>query len=475
MLNYKNVLKMHVGNSIKLSMLLALAMSFQTNASAADWLMLQGTQPETVAPAGVVVPYRSLIPKVWGFLQVNYKQDLGTVAVNSAGKNQTPFSLLQPDLNDQSGFNVFRARLAARGMADDENMVDYFVMTDFGNNGIGNPNGKKEVGTYLSDASITLKYIPGAKIRAGMFKTPGSEEGLTSVYYTPYLEFTNFTDAQILERTIKKVGAAETNGAAGGATTTHYTGVASDAVGAFRDVGLEVFDTLPIAQDWTFSYAYMVGNGSGVSLSQSSDQQTHYGYLALEKNFGGGNGYFTNAMKFYVWGQNGKRTLLSDIDGTGAGTTYAEKKYDRNRYGVGVSYYNHGLRVEGEYEKAEGMIFTGAIDSNADPVLEDWGLQYATDKSNKANGGYLNLQYEIVPQKFELLARYDWMNRLTNDVKGERDFQTTTVGFSYRFKESTRLDFNYMFRDAKAPGNAAAQTVLDNMGDRFGIQLTAGF
>ncbi len=479
MKNCINIHNKYVKQAIKLSLLASMTMSFQTNVTAADWLMLQAVEPETIAPQGVVVPNRNKVPKVWGFLQLNYKKDLGTVAVGTSGPsrglNTTPFSLLQPDLSDQSGFNVFRARLGMRGMADDDNLVDYFILTDFGNNGVGNPNGKKEVGTYLTDASITLKHIPGAKIRAGMFKTPGSEEGLAAVYYYPYLEFTNFTDAQLLERTVKKVGAATNVAADNGTTITHYTGVASDAVGAFRDVGAEVFDTFNIAKDWTFSYAYMVGNGTGTSFSQSSDQQTNYGYLAVENIFGGGKGYYTNAMKFYAWGQKGKRTLLSDIDGVGAGTTYAEKTYERNRYGVGVSYFNNGLRAEAEYSKANGMIFTGAKDTNADPVLEDWGLQYAVDKSNKADGGYLNLQYEIIPQKVEILGRYDWMNRLTNDVKNEVDFTTTTVGISYRFKEATRIDFNYMFRDAKAPGNTATQAVLDNTGDRFGIQLTAGF
>jgi hypothetical protein len=147
------------------------------NANAANWLMLQGTQPDTVAPKGVKVPYRSKVPKVWGFIQTNYKQDLGDVFVAPDGKNKTPFSYLNPNLEDQSGFNVFRARLALRGMADNENKVNYFFMTEFGNNGVNDLAGHREVATYFTDASVTLKHIPGAKLRAGMFKTPGSERG----------------------------------------------------------------------------------------------------------------------------------------------------------------------------------------------------------------------------------------------------------------------------------------------------------
>ena len=450
-------------------------MSFPTSAGAADWLSLQAMEPDYVAPQGVLVPNRNKVPKLWGFAQFNYRNDTGNVVVNGAGANVTPFSLLQPDLTDTSGFNLFRARLGVRGMADDDNLVDYFILTEFGNSGVSNPNGKKEVGSYLTDASITLRHIPGANIRAGIFKTPGSEEGLGSVYYYPYVEFSSFTDGQLLERTVRKVGTAATGTATGtGLGIVHYTGAASDAVGAFRDTGIEVFDTFNIDKDWAFSYAYMLGNGSGISQSSSNTNQTQYGYLALEKKFGGGKGYMTNAMKFYVWGQDGKRSLISDDNNASTNNT-AKLKFDRERYGVGATYFNNGLRLEAEYAKAKGMIFTGATDVSSDPGIDDWSLTHAVGKENKADGGYINAQYYVVPDKFELIARYDWMNRLTNSATGRRDLETTTVGFSYHFKEATRLDFNYAFKDAKAPGNATAQRILDNTGDRISLQLTAGF
>lgn len=453
----------------KLASLAVLALTTQVDA--ADWLMLQGSQPEFVAPKGVIVPYRSHKPKVWGFVQANYRQDYGKILVptagGNAGKNLTPFSLLNPDLQDQSGFNVFRARIALRGMADNENKVNYFVMTEFGNNGINNLAGHSNVATYFSDASVTLKYIPYAKVRVGKFKFPGSEEGLQAVFVSPYVSFTTMSNQQLLERKIKNVGAAQTGGAAGGASTVHYTSTSIDQpIGAYRDTGVQIFDTVKVKNDWAVTYAYMYGNGTGISNSNSNDNRTHYGYLALEKTYGG-RGYFTRCMKFYVWGQTGKRVLLSN------NTTSIEA--NRKRYGLGMTYYNHGIRFEAEYIKAKGMIFTGAKDTDTNPVVNDWQFQYAVGDENEADGGYVNLQYEIVPKKIEVFGRYDYSNRLTNDTKGERDFTTTTLGASYRFKGATRLDVNYAFRDAKAPGNANAQKVLDNFGNRLEIQVTAAF
>jgi len=437
---------------------------------AANWLMLQGVQPETVAPKGVIVPYRRMTPKIWGFTQINYKKDYSTVAVNPTGHTTTPFSLLNPDLKGQSGFNVFRTRLALRGMADKDNLVDYFFMTEFGNNGINNLGGHRDVATYFSDASVTLKHIPGAKVRVGMFKTPSSEEGMQAVFVSPYIEFTNISNQQMLERKVTNVGAAQTGKQAGGAKTIHYTGTPDQPIGAYRDSGIQIFDTFDVAKNLTLSYAYMYGNGAGISLNSSDKQKTNYGYLALEYNFGAGRGYYTESMKFFVWANSGKRYMMSAGD-----TGVTEVGANRERSGLGMTYYHDGIRFEAEYMKAAGMIYTGAKDTDPDPQVQNWDFQFAADDANKADGGYVNLQYEIFPKKFEVFARYDYLNRLTNDSAGERDFKTTTLGCSYRFKGATRIDFNYLIRDAEAPSNANAQKVLDNMGNRLAIQVTAAF
>ena len=105
----------------------------------------------------------------------------------------------------------------------------------------------------------------------------------------------------------------------------------------------------------------------------------------------------------------------------------------------------------------------------------NWEYQIAADKNNEADGGYVNVQYYVVPKKWELLARYDYLNRLTNSTTGKREFKTTTLGFSYHFKGPTRIDVNYALRDADAPGNPKAQKVLDNIGNLLSVQATLKF
>ena len=180
--------------------------------------------------------------------------------------------------------------------------------------------------------------------------------------------------------------------------------------------------------------------------------------IFLEK----GKGYYTESFKGFAWYQNGKRQLNN-------------QDYTRERYGLGVNYFHNGLRVGAEYIKAKGMIYNGAKDIDPSAYSGDWDYQIAADKSNEADGGYINAAYFFIPKKWEAMVRYDYLDRLTNSAPNERKFKTTTLGLSYHFKGPTRIDVNYAFRSVDAPNNAKAQKVLDNMGNLLSIQATYKF
>src|SRR4030065_441623 len=97
-------------------------------ADAANWLMLQGTEPAGTAARAYV----------WGFLQLDYQAD--TSEPNATG-GYIPPKLLGPDLNTQHAFNVSRARIGVRGAPiplDDK--VNYFILLAGGNNRIISTN-----------------------------------------------------------------------------------------------------------------------------------------------------------------------------------------------------------------------------------------------------------------------------------------------------------------------------------------------
>lgn len=424
---------------------------------AADWLSFAGLEPSFIIKDGEKVENHNNTPHFWGFIQVGYQKDYGDIFIPStgtkAGLNLTPFSMLPPSLDNQSGFEVNRARLAVRGMFDKENTINYFFMTEFGEDGITKPAGHAS-NNYLTDASITYRGISYFNIRLGQFKYPGSEEGLRAVFTSTYRNFTTAGSQLLLERFLPN-NAKEINPGI-------FQAAPEQSVGAYRDRGVELFHTAKIADKTTLTWAAMVGSGTGMSSTNASGAPTYYGYLAAEYLFGKGKAYYTQSLKGFAWYQNGKRQLNNE-------------DYTRERYGVGFNYFKDGLRIGAEYIKAKGMIYTGAKDADNDPYGVNWQYQIAADEANEADGGYVNLQYFFVPKKWEAMVRYDYLNRLTNSTVDERKFKTTTIGLSYHFKGPTRIDVNYAFRDADAPGNAKAQKVLDNTGNLLSIQATLKF
>ncbi len=142
---------------------------------------------------------------------------------------------------------------------------------------------------------------------------------------------------------------------------------------------------------------------------------------------------------------------------------------------IKVHEIQYTLRLGPEYIKAKCMIFNGAKDMDINPDNNSWGYEIAAGKNNIADGSYVNAQYFVFAKRLEVIARYDWLNCLTNSEKGERVFKTTTIGLSYHFKGATRIDLNYSFRDSKASGNDNAQKVLNNTGNILSVQATVKF
>ncbi len=424
---------------------------------ASDWLMIQGTEPKTIMKDGVKINNSLSTPQLWGFAQVKYEKNYSDI-VEAAGINKTAFAYVKPSLQKQSQLQLFRARLGLRGVLDDENKINYFLLTDFGENGISNPAGHRQH-TYLTDASMTLRHIPYANIRFGMFKYPGSEEGFQARFVSPFIIFTQMSEFLLLEK-IPETNKADVN------TNGTFVGRPDHSVSAYRDTGIEVFDRLKLKDDWTLSYALMIGNGSGIKWeNRNSGHYTGYGYLALENSFGKGKGYYHEDFKTYVWYQEGKRRLNANNE---------SNLYDRIRYGTGLRYFKDGLRLEAEYAGAEGMIFTGPKDADPTAGYENWHLSMEAGKNNRAYGYYLAAAYEVYP-KIETMIRYDELNNMTNSVTKERIFKTTTLGLTYHFKGPTRVDLNYLIKDAKAPGSSAAQNILNNMGNAITLQYTYKF
>jgi hypothetical protein len=461
-----------------------------SSAQAANWLMLQGTEPVDAAKR----------VNVWGFIQAQYQKDYSDACktncnppANTLTDVYIPPKLVGPDLTSQDQFNVNRARLGARGTGLPlDSKVNYFLLAEFGNNAITNAGNDF---AHLTDASITLNHIKGARVRVGLFKYPGAEEGLQAIHVFDYINFTEVTNQMLLERfpnptftnNVPPVS-IPVNTSNGGLNQFN------DPVGAFRDTGIQVFDTFNVS-DWEHSYAVMYGNGNGLNMSDPDDEKDLYLYWSSEKVFGG-KGPRREGLKFFIWSQDGKRLLDQTND-----AVFNPVKHDRKRKGLGVKYLKKPFRFTAEYMDGEGMIFVGPDKATFDQngVVDNTpggtgtcpgstntvSCQAANGADSEASGYYLDFGWYIANSKWELDLRYDVYNRLEGDPgqsvgpnagkSFESEWVTWTLGVQYHFNRKTRMTLNYAMRDVETPAfttGAGPNGNMDGIGDRASIQVT---
>lgn len=418
---------------------------------AANWLMLQGTEPTG----------QSERAKIWGFIQPEYQSTDGAKLKAGPWSGQDAvFNQIAPDLKTDSQFSIRRARIGVRGTGFPlDSKVNYFLLAEFGNNGITRAGGQNGA-VKITDASITLNHVKGARLRVGQFKTPGAEEGLQAIHVFDYVNFTNVTNGLLLERYFDGDGSdpQSANGPNG-------------SVGAFRDIGIQVFDTFKVGT-WEHSYAIMYGNGNGIARGDNDDNKDTHLYLSTEWVFGGKGGR-REGWKIFIWNQDGERTLTK-ADANGEGT------YDRTRRGLGTTFRKGNYRAAFEYITADGMIFNGT-DGGALPGARNntdtATASFNVETKGEADGWYAHFGYAVLPS-LELDIRYDIYNRMTDVSAKERQFDTTTLGAQYFFNKKTRATLNYEIRNAEAPnaaGSAAPNQILDSLDDRVSLQLIAIF
>lgn len=428
---------------------LVLAALGTTPGQAANWLALQGTEPPN---ADRVKPF--------GFIQPEYQYTEGTdLEAGPFVGSPAAANLIGPDQDSSSMFTLRRARLGVRGVPlPEDDKLNYFLLLEAGNNGITH-NGAGSV--RISDASVTLNHVKWVRLRIGQFKYPGSEEGLMSIQAFNYINYTNVTNTLMMERFFNSDGSV----AAVGSNSVN------GPTGAFRDIGVQVFDWFN-SGDWEHTYAAMVGNGNGITRGDDNDDKDLHLYWASELVYGGKGGR-REGLKLYAWHQQGKRTLA-------VGPAQTVRDFDRIRWGIGSTLRKGKYRAGAEYIYADGMIFSGTDGGALAGTLNNAGTAVASNNilpEDEADGWYIDVGYQVLP-KLEFGMRYDLLNRATRTAAEERRFETLTLGAQYFFNENTKALVTYEFRDAEAPrlsGDAVANQVLDSVDDRIALQLLITF
>jgi len=441
---------------VSMSLALAAALGMSSAAWGADWLQLQGNEPAKASTF-----------KLWGFIQPTYVQNEGASVNGLKGvpiapyNGQNPvFNTVNPDQTHRAEFNFLRARLGIRGfMPGTRKKMNYFVLAEAGKNGL-----TRQDDLVLSDASLTFNYIPGARIRVGLFKDPTGEEALQGIPTLNYINFTNVSDQLLNERVVRPASAA-TGRKTAPTTLAHATVIGS--VSGFRGVGIQVYDWFRQRQ-WEYTYAVKVSNGNGINTINDDNSDKDVTARLSAAYIFGGKGPRRQDVTAYIWHQEGKRS-------------FSGQKYNRIREGVGINYLRHGIRLGGEYLRGSGMIFAGP-----NPPFKDIGAPafqplatIALSSDNKADGWYLESGWRFL-HKWEADLRYSTYDRLTNSQPLERKFTTWTVGGQYFVNRKTRVALNYEIRDLKVANPGAlsgntlsnAEAIANAMGNRISLQLT---
>lgn len=412
-------------------------------ALATNWLQVQGNEAAD-APG-----YRFS-----GFLQPTYTYiDAAPISglQGATAANNGKYSVLNlnwPQLRSNSQFQFARAVANVRGSLNDN--INYAVAGDAGQNGV----------TYyqdavLTDASLTFNYIPGARIRAGLFKTPTSEEALQVVNTSfPYAYNSNAVLYLLVGLPTQAAGTVNPTSTTPANLTGGFSG--------FRDWGIQVYDWFNQGS-MEYSYAVMVSNGGPIENMRDGDGNKDLTLRLQVSDIFGGQGPNREDLSVFIWRQNGKRN-------------FGGQNFDQLREGAGFKYLEGKYRVSSEYIRGTGMIVGG-------PTPPFFGNPFAVGVNEKANGWYLEGGWRFLPQ-WELDLRYDYLDFMTQNAANEREFATTTLGMQYFIAKNMRTLVNYEWRRMKVtnpgaiPAGAAqvnALAIASNLGNRLTLQLTWSF
>jgi hypothetical protein len=413
------------------------------SAQAANWLQLQGNEMPD-APAF----------RYFGFVQPTYThidaQPVTTLQGAAAVHNgkYSALNLNWPNLERPRQFQILRAGLGARGRLSDE--INYFVALDAGQNGT----------TYysdvmLTDASLTFSFIPGARVRAGLFKLPTSEDALMAVNVSsPYVNNSNAVLYLLVGLPVQSAGAVNPAGASAANLSSGFSG--------YRDWGVQVYDTFNRGQ-WEYSYAAMLSNGDSIDRMWDSDGRKDLTLRFQASYLLGGKGPNREDFSAFAWRQDGSRL-------------FGTQQYVLVREGAGLKYLQGNYRASAEYLRAAGMIVGG----QTPPFV---GQPFVVGVNEKAAGWYVEGGWRFLPQ-WEVDLRYDYLDFMKQTLANEREFATTTLGLQYFVNPATHVIFNYEWRAMKVSNPAAiaagaslnnAQTIAANLGDRASAQLTWSF
>jgi phosphate-selective porin OprO/OprP len=254
----------------------------------------------------------------------------------------------------------------------------------------------------IMDAYAEIKFNDYLILTAGQFRVPFSNENLIPVRKFDLIDFSQAIDALVF-RSNDVIG--NQNG---------------------RDIGVQLGGTL-LKKGVSSFVEYKVGvfNGSGINIADTANNAKDIAGRLIVNPI---KGLSIGASYFSGWDK-----AIKPAPG------YAGKSQPHDRFGFDISYAFAGLALRGEYIH---------------------GLDGAINKS----GWFILAEYYILPQKLQLVAKYD-----TFDSNLAIDKNSTTnyvAGMNFNFNSWSRIQAFYTIREEQG-------TKVNN--NYFSIQYQIGF
>lgn len=409
-------------------------------AQAANWLEVFGNE----APdAPRFRPFAVLQP-TW--THIDAEPISGLQGALAAYNGQHIFSnRVPPDFDGGSQFQVMRARVGARGRLTDR--INYYALVEAGRNAM-----TLERDVVLGSLSLTFNHIPGARIRAGLFKLPTDEEAIMAgPNLSPYVYFSDVVQNLLIDPPLRALGPSS--------NPTLTQGELTSGCSCFHDWGVQVYDWFRRGP-WEASYAAMLSNGGEIENPGDQDNNQDLTLRVQASYVFKGAGPTRQDMSVFAWRQEGERR-------------FGGADHSRIREGVGFKFSRGQYRLAGSWLRGEGMIVAGLNPPFA-------GNPYAVGVDEKADGWYLEGGWRFQP-KWEIDLRHGVLNLMTRHPVNTRIPETTTLALQHFARKDTRVTFNYEWRQGEVAHpeaiadpiqRANAVAVPAHLGDRVSLQVT---
>lgn len=390
-------------------------------ATAADWPMLSGS--EEGRPDVAIEPY--------GYLQILAEST--PLAAPVSGLSE-PLAHLENEhhmLNEETpvSLSIRRARLGIRGtIPHTDRRVSYRFSMEAGQNDI-----TRDQGITLVDASVSVKVVPGLRLRLGQFKLPIMDETSESIPQTGAMAALSPAAQLLLEQPVE-------NG--------RFVGQAF----GFRDVGVQAFDSFHV-DHVELAYALMGSQGRFNAVDHDGRfDVTGRVQLAWLKDPAHPWNPRRDEIAVALWSQHGERE--------------ADEAF-HHRVREGLALHAHGLHTRSRLEivHGHGMILL-------DPEHPVVGEPMRIAEDGEAWGYAAQFTAEPI-HGLDLTTQLSELHRQpgTSDEEVLRD---VVVGVEWWPAEKVRLQLEYDARAVLLPKTASPdrQAIANAVADIVLAQLT---